>query len=106
MPRPGPRTTYRYSDHFKATAVRLSGLPGVAVQDVAASLFSTVLTKYLPNGWVLSLSNEVYTDPAGIVWEGQGLAPEIDIPVSDRENPLNGHIEAVHAVIRLIDQRP
>lgn len=38
MPKPGPRTTYRYSDHFKATAVRLSQLPGVKVGDVAASL--------------------------------------------------------------------
>jgi len=39
MPKPGPRTTYRYSDHFKATAVRLSRLAGVAVGDVAASLY-------------------------------------------------------------------
>ena len=39
MPRPGPRTTARYSEHFKATAVRLSQLPGVAVQDVAESLY-------------------------------------------------------------------
>ncbi len=39
MPKAGPRTTYKYSDHFKATAVRLSQLPGVAVQDVAASLY-------------------------------------------------------------------
>lgn len=39
MPRPGPRTTHRYSDAFKATAVRLSQLPGVAVRDVAASLY-------------------------------------------------------------------
>jgi len=39
MPKPGPRTTYKYSDQFKATAVRLSELPGVAVQDVAASLY-------------------------------------------------------------------
>jgi transposase len=31
MPRPGPRTTYKYSEHFKATAVRLSQLPGVGV---------------------------------------------------------------------------
>ncbi len=38
MPTPGPRTTYRYSESFKATAVRLSELPGVAVQDVASSL--------------------------------------------------------------------
>ena len=39
MPRPGLRTTARYSDRFKATAVRLSELPGVEVQDVAASLY-------------------------------------------------------------------
>ena len=39
MPTPGPRTTYRYSRDFKATAVRLSQLPGVAVQDVAQSLY-------------------------------------------------------------------
>ena len=38
MPKQGPRTTYKYSDEFKATAVRLSQLPGVEVQDVAASL--------------------------------------------------------------------
>ncbi len=39
MPRPGPRTTYRYSSEFKATAVRLSQLPGVSVRDVADSLY-------------------------------------------------------------------
>jgi transposase len=39
MPKPGPRTTYKYSDQFKATAVRLSQLPGVSVQDVAGSLY-------------------------------------------------------------------
>ena len=39
MPRPGPRTTAKYSERFKATAVRLSALPGVEGQDVAASLY-------------------------------------------------------------------
>jgi transposase len=39
MPRPGPRTIARYSEHFKATAVRLIQLPGAAVQDVAESLY-------------------------------------------------------------------
>ncbi|MGH9623670.1 MAG: transposase [Bryobacteraceae bacterium] len=39
MPKPGPRTITRYSQQFKATAVRLSQLPGVQVQDVAASLY-------------------------------------------------------------------
>jgi len=39
MPTPGPRTTYRYSAQFKATAVRLSQIAGVSVNDVAASLY-------------------------------------------------------------------
>lgn len=39
MPRPGPKTTGKYGDQFKATAVRLSELPGVDVQDVAASFY-------------------------------------------------------------------
>lgn len=39
MARPGPRTIYRYSRDFKATAVRLSQIPGVAVGDVAESLY-------------------------------------------------------------------
>ena len=39
MPKPGPRTTYQYCAAFKATAVRLSQLPGVAVRDVAESLY-------------------------------------------------------------------
>ena len=39
MAKPGPRTTPRYSREFKATAVRLSQMPGVVVQDVAQSLY-------------------------------------------------------------------
>jgi transposase len=38
MPKPGPRTTYKYSEEFKATAVKLSLLRGVAISDVAESL--------------------------------------------------------------------
>lgn len=38
MPKPGLRKTKRYSDEFKATAVRLSSLPDVLIQDVAYEL--------------------------------------------------------------------
>ena len=38
MARSGPRKIAKYGDRFKATAVKLSGLPGVQVQDVAAAL--------------------------------------------------------------------
>jgi transposase len=36
--RSGPRKIAKYGDRFKATAVKLSGLPGVQVQDVTAVL--------------------------------------------------------------------
>lgn len=38
MARPGPRKVARYADAFKATAVKLSNLQGVLIQDVAAAL--------------------------------------------------------------------
>jgi len=34
----GPRRIANYGDRFKATAVKLSSLPGVQVKDVAAAL--------------------------------------------------------------------
>jgi transposase len=38
MAKSGPRKTNRYSNEFKATAVRLSDLPDVLIQDVADAL--------------------------------------------------------------------
>lgn len=38
MARARPRKIERYGERFKATAVKLSSLPGVLIQDVAAAL--------------------------------------------------------------------
>ena len=38
MAKAGPRKIANYGDRFKATAVKLSSLPGVQVKDVAAAL--------------------------------------------------------------------
>ena len=38
MAKAGPRKVYKYEDEFKATAVRLTQLEGVQVQDVAEAL--------------------------------------------------------------------
>jgi len=69
MPRPGPRTTNRYSDRFKATAVKLSELPGVAVQDVAESLYIHPFMlsrwrKQVREGQIMSKGVEVNEDVA------------------------------------------
>ena len=38
MAKAGPCKIARYGDRFKATAVKLSSLPGVLIKDVAAAL--------------------------------------------------------------------
>ena len=38
MAKAGPRKVSRYCDQFKATAVKLSSLPGVLIKDVAEAL--------------------------------------------------------------------
>jgi transposase len=48
MPKPGPRTIHRYSDAFKASAVRLSQQHGVRVGDVARSLY---IHPYMLSRW-------------------------------------------------------
>lgn len=40
-------------------------------------IFSTILTKELPNGWRFSLSNEVLTDAQGRSYEVHGITPHI-----------------------------
>lgn len=69
MPKPGPRTTYKYSEEFKATAVKLSELPGVAVQDVAESLYIHPFMlsrwrKQVREGVIMAKSVEVDKDVA------------------------------------------
>lgn len=84
----------------------LRALPNVThAGEATRGAFSDVLTKYLPNGWEVTLSNEVYTDSDGMVWEGKGVKPQIDIPVFDPKNPLTGHYQAVEILIGHIDKQ-
>ena len=69
MPRPGPRTTAKYSERFKATAVRLSQLPGVEVQAVADSLYihPFMLSRWRPEareGRIVTKAVEIEQDTA------------------------------------------
>jgi len=64
--------------------------------------FSDVLYKYLPNGWEVTLSNEVYADHAGQEWEGKGIEPQLPIQVFDPANPFTGHADAVMKLISVI----
>lgn len=81
----------------------LKPLPNVTlVGEKTRGALSDILDKKLPNGWNLALSNEVYTDENGKVWEGDGIQPDIEISVFDRHDPFKGHVGAVDQVIQII----
>ncbi len=56
----------------------------------------------LPNGWAVTLSNEIYLDHEGVCWEVAGIPPEIEIPIFDPDDLYVGHVEAVQRVAEMI----
>ena len=84
----------------------LRALPNVIhVGEPTRGVLSDELSKELPNGWLLTLSNEVYTDSEGQLWEGIGIAPQVEIGVFSKTDVLTGHIDAVRAVVELARMR-
>jgi carboxyl-terminal processing protease len=73
----GERTT----SAAEALVMRLRVLPQATVMgQPTQGAHSDVLTRTLPNGWELGLSNEVYTLADGQVYEGVGVPPAIQTP--------------------------
>jgi carboxyl-terminal processing protease len=63
---------------------------------------SDILSKSLPNGWALNLSNEIYHDHEGELWEGRGILPDVPMEISNEIDLLDGHPAAVAAVVARI----
>jgi carboxyl-terminal processing protease len=81
----------------------LRALPNVThVGEPTRGALSDVLDRTLPNGWELSLSNEVYLDSEGIAWEGRGIEPHIAFPVLPDNDPIGGHWRAIKALLKRI----
>lgn len=78
----------------------MRSLPNVTHRgDVTWGALSDILSKPLPNGWMLELSNEIYQDAAGKKWEGRGITPEEMMTVFDPENITQSHHNAILAVV-------
>ncbi len=67
--------------------------------------FSDVLSKALPNGWLLDLSNEIYLDSTGVIWEGVGVSPTIWLRMRPRRNVSGSDVDAARAVVEFIRSR-
>jgi len=51
----------------------------IRIGQKTAGVHSDTLVKLLPNGWMFSLSNEVFIAPSGESYEGIGIAPDIEM---------------------------
>lgn len=67
-------------------------------------ILSDVMERHLPNGWSVSLSNELYRASDGELYEDRGIPPHVEIPFLDHDDvdegrdPMLDHVlRAVHA---------
>ncbi|MBU3919405.1 S41 family peptidase [Hyphomonas sp.] len=78
----------------------------IQVGTTTRGALSDILEKRLPNGWMLGLSNEIYADANGAVWEGRGIAPEVLIDVFPVDDINGGHAKAIAELVRLFKSKP
>ncbi|MBU3822540.1 S41 family peptidase [Flavobacteriaceae bacterium XHP0103] len=80
--RPKEKSTkeiYLFTSPFTASAAEIFALgslyyPNFKIYGSKSSgIFSEILWKELPIGWEFSLSNEIYLDPTGKIYEGEGI---------------------------------
>lgn len=78
----------------------LSACPNVVrVGEATLGILSDNLYKRLPNGWEISLSNEIYESPDGVVWEALGIPPQIEVPVFEPADVRSGFRRAIDAAL-------
>lgn len=85
----GPKGDFQFTDDIilltSPYTVSAADLFTLCVKDLpyvtivgenTSGAFSTILTHVLPNGAEIGLSNEIYSDPQGVVFEIVGIGPE------------------------------
>jgi carboxyl-terminal processing protease len=75
--------------------VRLLGEP-------TAGMLSDNLNKPLPNGWEVSLSNEIYRAHDGAVFEGRGVAPHVALATTDASRLVESLRESLVQAVALL----
>ena len=74
------------------------GMPNVTrIGEATEGIFSDMLVRMLPNGWLFSLSNERFTDPGGSSYEGIGVPVDTEVSLflsSDLEQGIDSGLDA------------
>jgi hypothetical protein len=65
-------------------------------------VFSDVLVRKLPNGWVFGLPNEVYRTSEGIAFDGPGISPDIAVPVFAASDVASGKDPEMERALQIL----
>ncbi|RZK67611.1 MAG: hypothetical protein EOO95_02415 [Pedobacter sp.] len=110
------KPVFLLTSHQTASAPEILALGSMAVKNITSigsnseGIFSDILEKKLPNGWILNLSNEVYQNMDGVCYESLGVPPNIEInyPVSENsfirklKKKLKDGDEAIEMVFKIV----
>jgi carboxyl-terminal processing protease len=75
------------------------------VGEATLGILSDNLYKRLPNGWEVSLSNEVYEASDGALYEGVGIPPDVETVVFDPADVRGGFRHAVDKAAALAQKK-
>ncbi|MGQ7856740.1 S41 family peptidase [Pedobacter sp. WC2501] len=112
------KPVFLLTSHQTASAPEVLAIGSMAVKNTTRigsnteGIFSDILEKKIPNGWIVNLSNEIYQDINGTCYESIGIPPNKEINYSHNENVFirklkrktdNGD-EAIEMVFKLIEE--
>ena len=87
----------------EAFTLLMRSLPQVThLGETTNGALSDVLEKALPNDWEFTLSNEVYADANGQVFEAVGIPPTVSVPVLSKEARDRGEDSALNAAFDVL----
>ncbi len=69
-------------------------------------VFSDVLGRHLPNGWRFGLPNEVFRTPEGKTFDGDGIPPDMAVPVFADEDVAAGRDPGMAKALEVLRGTP
>jgi hypothetical protein len=69
-------------------------------------VYSDVLLRALPNGWLFGLPNEIYRTSSGETFDGPGISPDRNVPVFTAADIAEGRDPAMAAALEVLSSSP
>jgi C-terminal processing protease CtpA/Prc len=75
----------------------------IRIGEPTQGVFSDVLVRRLPNGWLFGLPNEVFRTADGKTFDGPGIPPDIPAPVFADQDLAAGRDPALRRAIEVLN---